>query len=57
MTEDPVAAKSLAALDKALATPLPESKQGSKRRLVILLSLLALSAAGAGLAYWLGLIP
>jgi len=47
----------LAALDKALATPLPESKQGSKRRLVILLSLLALSAAGAGLAYWLGLIP
>ncbi len=54
---DPVAAKSLAALDKALATPLPESKQGSKRRLVILLSLLALSAAGAGVAYWLGGIP
>lgn len=57
MTEDPVAAKSLSALDKALATPLPESKGKSKRGLVILLSLLALSAVGAGAAYWLGFIP
>jgi hypothetical protein len=51
------AAKSLSALDKALATPLPVSKKKSKASLVILLSLLALSVAGAGAAYWLGFIP
>jgi len=53
---DPVAAKSLSALDKALATPIPESKRRFKHGLVNLAVFLAM-AAGAGAAYWLGLIP
>jgi len=53
---DPEVKKSLDAVDKSFATPLPLKPQKSKRRLVILLSLLALSVAGAGVAYYLGII-
>lgn len=53
---DPEAKKSLDAVDKSFATSLPSKPKKSMRRLVILLSLLALSVAGAGVAYYLGLI-